>query len=194
MANEQNERHWTTTPPPTQDSTLDPHHRTDSVPADYRQVLGWGADLDPKNRPMVPAELPSDVHTARGRVDAWQIPEHKVHMSIEHPNLTPVFGVASPPRGLSGLLRDYAFRYGEGTNRHWMTLLIADRIDVIESTVIDALRGKPDNFVRERAWGAKGEYGGSVPQRNKATGIALAGLAAAVLVYAGTKSIRNRRK
>src|SRR5207253_7460861 len=86
-------------------------------------------------RPMFPRELPSTVETVRGDVKDWQKPKVKVHMSNEHPNLTPVFGTACPPKGLSGLLRDYAYQYGEATNRHWMTLLLADRVDMVETMI-----------------------------------------------------------
>ncbi|HEX8173312.1 MAG TPA: hypothetical protein VF824_22450 [Thermoanaerobaculia bacterium] len=139
---------WTSTPPPTRDNTPDPHHVTSTVPRDFRSIPGWGVDLH--ERPMFPMELPSDVMNVRGDVKDWQVPYEKVHVSIEHPNLTPVFGVSCPPRGLSGALRNYAYKYGEGTNRHWMTLLFADRVDVVESMIIDALRGHPDRYIKEK--------------------------------------------
>ena len=148
-----NEGRWTSNAPPMRDTDLDPHHVTETVPADYRQVKGWGVDLT--NRPMYPMELPSDVMTARGQVRDWQVPEGKVHLSIEHPNLTPVFGTACPPKGLSGRMRDYAYQYSEGTNRHWMTLVFADRVDVLESLFGGVLRGKPDNWPAEKAWGTR---------------------------------------
>jgi hypothetical protein len=160
------------------DAELDPHHVTETVPPDYRKVPGWGVDLDPKNRPMFPMELPSDVMTARGDVQDWQVPPHKIHMSIEHPNLTPVFGTSCPPKGLSGLLRDYAYKYSEGTNRHWMTLTIADRIDILESMIGSALRGKPDRFIKEKGWGAKLRYCEGHGRNYLAIGAAVVGVAA----------------
>ncbi len=81
-----------------------------------------------------------------------------MHVSNEHPGLTPVFGEACPPHGLSGLLRDYAYQFGEATNRHWLTLMLADRIDIVESMVVDALRGRPDNYLHEKQWGRKAEH------------------------------------
>jgi hypothetical protein len=125
---------------------------------DYTQVTGWGVDLDPENRSAYPKELPSDVWNVRGPVGARQVPDAKVHLSVEHPDLTPVFGNSRPAKGLSGLLRDYAYKFGEGANRHWMTLMLADRVDVIESMVTDALRGRPDNYIREKGWPAKLKY------------------------------------
>ena len=142
-----------------EDAAPAPGHVQRPLPADYRQVKGWGVDLDPKNRPMVPREIPSNVETVRGEVRDWQTPREKIHVSNEHPDITPVFGTSSPPRGLSGVLRDYAFEYGEGTNRHWMTLLLADRIDVIEQTIIDTFRGEGDSYARETGANAYSRYG-----------------------------------
>src|SRR5689334_3536483 len=99
-----NDDRWTRTAPPERDSSLAREHRTDTIPRDFRTVKGWGVDLDEKNRPMVPAELPSDVDNVRGEVRAWQVPHAPVYVSVEHPNLTPVFGTSVPPRGLSGML------------------------------------------------------------------------------------------
>ncbi len=137
-----------------EDPVPSPGHSTANLPADYRQINGWGADLDPKNRPSVPRELPSDVMTARGDVKHRQTPRMKVFQSNEHPDLTPVFGETCPPSGLSGLLRGYAFQYGEATNRHWLTLMLADRVNILERLVIDAFRGHPDHYVEEKAWRA----------------------------------------
>ena len=153
MTDFNNEERWTSSPPPSRDTNLDPHHVTNSVPGDYRQVKGWGVDLH--HRPMVPMELPSDVQNVRGEVRHWQVPRHKVHLSVEHPNLTPVFGTSCPPRGLSGRLRDYAYQFGEGANRHWMTLIMADRVDLLESLISGILSGKPDNIPAEKAWGTR---------------------------------------
>jgi hypothetical protein len=148
-----NNGRWTTQAPPMRDTSLDPHHVTDTVPRDFRQVRGWGVDLH--HRPMFPRELQSDVQTARGEVRDWQVPQEKIHNSIEHPNLTPVFGTSCPPKGLSGRMRDYAYQYSEGTNRHWLTLILADRVDMIESLFSGVIEGKPDNWVAEKAWGTR---------------------------------------
>ncbi|HYO75144.1 MAG TPA: hypothetical protein VE010_01675 [Thermoanaerobaculia bacterium] len=135
-----------------------PGHKFEHVPEDYSSILGWGADLDPKNRPSFPKELPSDVMSVRGDVGERQLPHTKVHLSVEHPDLTPVFGASIPPRGLSGMLRDYAYQFGEASNRHWMTLMLADRIDIFEHLVGDALGGHPDRYIKEKAWTARLKY------------------------------------
>jgi hypothetical protein len=167
-----------------EDAVPVPSHSARHVPDDYRAINGWGADLDPANRPSYPKEYPSDVKTARGEVKHRQVPHGKVHRSNEHPDLTPVFGAVCPPKGLSGLLRNYAFQYGEATNRHWMTLLMADRIDVIESLFTEAVRGRPDNYVKEKGWSAKFKYEDERSRRGVYAGVALLGVVAAALIAA----------
>jgi hypothetical protein len=120
-----------------EDAVPVPSHTARYVPKDVRKINGWGADLDPADRPSVPHELPSNVMTARGEVKHRQTPRTKIYISNEMPDLTPVFGETVPPHGLSGMLRDFAFQYGEGTSRHWMTLMLADRIDRVESAFPD---------------------------------------------------------
>lgn len=115
---------------------------------------GWGADLDPADRPAVPMEKPSFVRTVRGSVPERQSSPVKVFMSIEHPDMTPVFGTACPPRGLSGALRNVAYRYSEGRLAHWLTLMLADRVDVVEGLLSDLVHFNVPNIPRERGWRA----------------------------------------
>jgi hypothetical protein len=110
---------------------------------DRSQIPGWGADLDRKNRPAVPMERTP----ARLEGVHWDEPEQQPqHMevlhSIERPGITPVFGATVPPSGLSGVLRRRAFTYSENDLRHWMTLLMADRVNVVEG-VVDDMRRNP---------------------------------------------------
>src|SRR5690606_24051434 len=55
--------------------------------------------------------------------------------------LTPVYGTAQPPRGVSGVLRRIAYRIPEHRARHWLLLLFADRVDVLEGRLGEALAG-----------------------------------------------------
>ena len=102
-------------------------------------VEGWGADLDPADRPAVPKErTPPRLDTVH-----WDVPEQQpvnveICHSTERPGITPVFGTACPPAGLSGRLRRRAFRHSENDIRHWLMLLAADRVDVVEGMVGDA--------------------------------------------------------
>jgi hypothetical protein len=47
----------------------------------------------------------------------------------------PVFGTAQPLHGLSGLVRRIAYGTRETKARHWLLLLVADRIDVLEHRI-----------------------------------------------------------
>jgi hypothetical protein len=73
----------------------------------------------------------------------------RVLHSSEREGLTPVFGTSVPPSGLSGRLRSLAFRFGEGDLRHWMLLLLADRINVGEGLLSDLARGRLPNLFDE---------------------------------------------
>ena len=162
-----------------EDPVPSPGHSTANLPNDYRQINGWGADLDPANRPSFPKELPSTVMTARGDVKHWQQPRTKIHVSNEQPGITPVFGESCPPHGISGLIRDYAYQYGEATNRHWMTLMLADRVDVYESAIADMLRGE---YARNKGWSAYKKYGNARRSRYVTLGLAALGAIAVGLV------------
>jgi hypothetical protein len=48
-------------------------------------------------------------------------------------DMTPVFGTSSPSRGASGALRGLAYRVPEHEAKHWLMLMAADRIDVLET-------------------------------------------------------------
>jgi hypothetical protein len=110
-------------------------------------VPGWGVDLDPRDRPAVPKEnFDMQATGAHWTFPERQIPRYRRERSIEHKFLTPVFGTVCPPKGLSGIVRRIAYRYfSEGRTAHWTLLVLADRIDVMESSVTALLRGRPDN-------------------------------------------------
>ena len=57
-------------------------------------------------------------------------PRHLKRLGLKR--LTPIYGTANPPHGLSGAMRRWAYRYPEDLARHWMLLLTADRVDVVE--------------------------------------------------------------
>ncbi|HYI07964.1 MAG TPA: hypothetical protein VEK57_02730 [Thermoanaerobaculia bacterium] len=119
-------------------------------PQPGRNMHGWGADLSPADRPAVPKEKPSTVTTPRGVMPTRQVPTMRIHKSTEHPDLPPVFGTSCPPRGLSGKLRDVAYTFSEGQMTHWLTLMLADRVDVVEGLIEDLRHGKVPNLIRER--------------------------------------------
>ncbi len=98
-----------------------------------RNIEGWGADLDPAARPGVPMERPPHpvgaAHWVEPPRQASEVPVFK-HKGLKE--LTPVFGTAAPPKGLSGLIRKLAYEAPTHQTRHWLLLLMADRVDVVE--------------------------------------------------------------
>lgn len=145
----QNPPTYTAAHPPTPDS------------AQLRATIpGWGADLDKADRPSVPklrTDLDSGAH--------WTLPDRQPEMpgrerSIEHRILTPVFGTAQPLHGISGAIRKFAYRYSEGRAVHWLLLLGADRVDVVENRITAVLRLRPDNPISEMGLKAELSRGG----------------------------------
>jgi hypothetical protein len=115
------------------------------------RIPGWGADLDPKDRPSVPKERFDPSATGAH----WDFPERQPEKwprerSIEHKFLTPVFGTSCPPKGLSGAMRKFAYRrYSEGRAAHWLILMAADRVDAAGSHVRSLATLRPDNPITE---------------------------------------------
>ena len=110
-----------------------------AITTDRSSILGWGADLDRADRPAVPMErMPPRLEGARLAEPTQQTLTVEVLHSVEKPGITPVFGTSNPPRGLSGWMRRRAFRRSESDIRHWMMLLAADRVDVVEGLFGDA--------------------------------------------------------
>ncbi|MBS9376168.1 hypothetical protein GON09_005189 [Rhodococcus sp. B50] len=85
----------------------------------------------------------------------WDFPDRQEEnwpreRSVEHAFLTPVFGTSCPPKGLSGIVRKYAYRrFSEGRAAHWLLLLGADRIDAVESHLASFVSRRPDNPITE---------------------------------------------
>jgi hypothetical protein len=114
------------------------------------RIPGWGADLDPADRPSVPKlKFQEDLTGAH-----WEFPERQPEKwprerSPEHAFLTPVFGTAQPPSGVAGAIRKYAYNYSEGRAAHWLLLLFADRVDAWAHHLRSFLTLRPDNPITE---------------------------------------------
>ena len=106
------------------------------------RIAGWGSDLDPAMRPGVPRDKAPEIGNEFLYPDS--IPQQeatvRIHKSTEHARLTPVFGTSCPPSGLSGKMRDAAYRHSEGKFQRWLTLMLADRVNVVEGLIDDARR------------------------------------------------------
>lgn len=154
--------------------------------ADHSNIQGWGADLDHKNRPAYPMERTPP------RLDGvhWTQPEDqpidmKIYHSVERPGVTPVFGTSAPPSGLSGRVRDVAYKLSENDIRHWLLLMFADRVNMVEGIGSDLLQGRLPNIFAE--------MGGPAEWKHNRTGLITKmaiGSAAIGLTYL---MLRNRR-
>jgi len=146
---------------------------------DTSTIPGWGTDIDAKNDPTYPMRHIEDQQT-RGLTwqrPAQQQPDVEILRSIEHNRLPAVVGTSTPPSGLSGMIRRYAFRRSESDWWHWLLLMGADRINVVEGVVEDVARGKIPNIPAEM--GARAEW-----QHNKKGLATKAGIAAGVTLAA----------
>lgn len=152
-------------------------------------IKGWGADLDHKNRPAVPMERTPPRFTPADMPDPQpQAQRVEVLVSKERPGITQLHGTAQPPAGLSGVLRRVAFKFTENDIRHWLILLGADRINVVEGIVDDLARGHVPNILGEM--GLKSEL-----RHNKtglATKVAIAGAVGAAAYFLLKRSDDDR--
>ena len=128
------------------------------APIDPTSVIGWGVDADPENDPTYPYR---DRSGDDGLTKDWQRPpqqqsETELLQSIEHVRTPAVFGTATPPSAVSGVVRRFAFRWSESNWLHWLMLMGADRINVVEGLVSDLSRGRIPNIPAEM--GAKSEW------------------------------------
>jgi hypothetical protein len=95
------------------------------------RIPGWGADADPADRPAVPRER-TDLPEQRPGPPTRQHTAGHRERSIEHADLTAVFGTAQPLHGVSGLVRRFAYaRYSEARAAHWLLLMLGDRIEAL---------------------------------------------------------------
>ncbi|HZX92966.1 MAG TPA: hypothetical protein VFE90_00510 [Myxococcales bacterium] len=110
------------------DRTRQRHEHTD------RPVVG--ADLSFADRPGVPMEhAPQPLTpTAPDHFERMRPRRGLTHRKAIR-QMTPVFGTAQPLHGLSGLLRRIAYSMHETRAKHWMTLLLADRVDLLEHRI-----------------------------------------------------------
>ena len=110
------------------------------------RIPGWGADLDPADRPSHPK-----LHYAPDTTGArWDFPERQPgaegrERSIEHAFVTPVFGTAQPLHGVSGSIRRLAYaRFSEARLAHWLLLIAGDRVDAWGSHLRSFASLRPD--------------------------------------------------
>jgi hypothetical protein len=164
------------------------------TPPEHAHIPGWGADKRPEDRPAFPMERtpPRGLHVHWER--AQQQPQTvEILKSTERPAITPVFGTTVPPSGLSGVLRRLAFRFSENDVRRWMTLLLADRINVVEGLLQDLSRGHVPNVLGEMGWRAELKHNPKGAARKAITVVAVAGLGCWLLSRRGDRRPSRRR-
>ena len=127
---------------------------------DPSQIKGWGVDADPKNDPTYPMKKRNNGEHAGY---SWERPTQQsesveVLHSNERPNVTAAFGTSTPPAGLSGAIRRFAFKYSESSYGHWLPLMLADRVGVAEGYLEDLSRGHVPNVFAERGWKAEWKH------------------------------------
>lgn len=132
----------------------------EQTPNEYSHINGWGVDADPKNEPTYPIKnyTGDDHHRLNRERPPLQEVTVEILKSNERPNLTAVFGTSTPPSGLSGAIRRYAFKSSESEYGHWLPLLLADRINVVEGIVDDFRQGHIPNIFAEKGWKADWKY------------------------------------
>lgn len=93
----------------------------------------YGVDEPARNRPGIPMEAKNPPETgAHATAPTRQQSAGKHFHRKGLDQLTPVYGTAQPPKGLSGTMRKLAYDIPEHSAIHWGILLAADRVDVLE--------------------------------------------------------------
>ena len=128
----------------------------ETVNKNFEHIKGWGIDNVPDDEPNYPMKHNTGADHNRIHWNRPELQEETVEIlkSTERPSNSAVFGTVAPPKGLSGILRRYAYKHSENKYRHWLPLLLADRIDVLEGTLSDLMKGRIPNPIAERGWGA----------------------------------------
>jgi hypothetical protein len=144
---------------------------------DYSHIPGWGVDADPTNEPTHPMKhyTGEDHDRVNWERPPQQLASVEILKSNERPTLSATFGNTTPPSGLSGSLRRYAFQFSENQFRHWLPLLLADRINMVEGIVDDIQGGHFPNIFKEMGLGAQWKYN----RKNFVTVVGAGALAAA---------------
>jgi hypothetical protein len=90
----------------------------------------WGVDLDPSRRPGVPMERdprpwPNTRFPPERQPGVSAVPMH----GRPNKQMPPVFGTATPLKGVSGAVRKLAYSYPDHYPSHWLLMMLGDRVD-----------------------------------------------------------------
>ena len=144
-------------------------------------------DADPENDPTYPMKNRNNGEHAGY---SWERPTQQpksveILHSNERPNVTAAFGTSTPPSALSGMIRRVAFKYSENSYGHWLPLMLADRIGVVEGVVGDLAHGRVPNIFGELGWKAEWKHN----RKSLLTRV----LVGAVIAFAAVAYLRSRR-
>ncbi|MGV3602072.1 MAG: hypothetical protein ACO1N1_12755 [Dyadobacter fermentans] len=133
---------------------------------DFSHINGWGIDADPLDVPNYPMKRRTE-NDNKGMI--WERPALQARLveilhSNERPSLPAVFGTTHPPTGLSGKIRRWAFGFSESHAMHWIGLLMADRVQIMEGIADDLKSGHVPNLFEE--------HGGKAALKHNAAGVA----------------------
>ena len=160
---------------------------TENKVIDPSQIKGWGVDADPNNDPTYPMKKRNNGEHAGY---SWERPVQQpqsveVLHSNERPNLSAAFGTSTPPSGLSGMIRRFAFNYSENSYGHWVPLMLADRVNMVEGLLDDLAHGHVPNIFGELGWKAEWKHNRKSLVTRVAVGM--------VLTSAAVYYLRSRR-
>ena len=111
--------------------------------------------------------------------------------SIERPDVTRVFGTSAPASGLSGVIRHCAFKFSEGRFAHWLLLLVADRVNMVEGFMDDLVHGRGTQCLSEMGMKAKWKHDRKAVVTGMAVGAAVVGMLA--LACLGRHGVTHRK-
>jgi len=162
----------------------------ETLKSEYSHIKGWGIDNDPQDEPNYPMKhYTGDDHMRiRWKRPTLQKVDVELLLSTERPTPSAVFGSKNPPRGLSGMIRRYAFRHSENEFKHWLPLLLADRVDVIEGMIEDLVHMKFPRVVKERGWYALAKHAPGILARKIGVRLAVVAAIAGLGTYKLAKS------
>ncbi|QPH40487.1 hypothetical protein [Pedobacter endophyticus] len=145
---------------------------------DYKSIPGWGMDIDSENEPTYPMKTYTGDDHKRSNYE--KSPPQPVNIellkSTERPQNSMVFGTSVPPSGLSGMIRRYAFKHSEDRYRHWIPLILADRVNAWEGIVEDLKSGIVPNIFAERGLKAELKYNPAGLAKKVVVGLVVGGL------------------
>lgn len=144
----------------------------------FAHINGWGIDADPEDQPNYPMKHWNGADHERLNYERpeQQTSSVEVLHSNERPSLSAVFGTPNPPSGLSGIIRRYAFKYSEGNWMHWLSLLMADRVNVVEGYIEDISSGTIPNIFAEKGMKSEWKYNRKALITKVAVGVAVTGV------------------